>query len=277
MEIGHQLKACGKEGLPQTLRVSGVPYHQIHVYKHDFFAATARYQSIFEGGKNDSDLSQAKSVILKINRVSDLFGFSMSWLGEWISKHESKNLKSLQGIAGIPRFVSRYGRCGLVYQYIAGQTLDENPVLPDGFFDQLVKLLEAIHARQMAYIDMNKRGNIIVTPDGCPYLIDFQVSWRGHTGFAVLDRLLGGILRRLQKEDIYHLNKHKRRLRPDLMSEEEVRQSRRVSVWVRLHRLCVHPLNRLRRKFLGFLYRKGHLITDVTETHPETDPSRWVA
>jgi hypothetical protein len=275
MEIGHQLTACGKKGLPKTIRVNDVPYRQVHVYKHDFFAATARYQRVFEGGENDSDLPHTESVILKINRESDLFGFSMSWLGEWISAHESKNLRSLQGIAGVPRFVSRYGRCGLVYQYVAGQTLDEYPVLPDRYFDQLTKLLESIHARRMAYVDMNKKGNIIVTPDGRPYLIDFQVSWRGHTGLAVLDRMLGVVLRRLQQEDFYHLKKHKRRFRPDLMTEDEIRKSRKFSFWIRMHRLWIRPLTNMRRKLLGYLYRKGHIVTDLTEIHPETDPSRW--
>ncbi|MCP4708242.1 MAG: hypothetical protein GY869_06430 [Planctomycetes bacterium] len=70
--------------------------------------------------------------------------------------------------------------------------------------------------------------------------------------------------------------KHKRRFRSDLMDDEQLCRSRRISKWVALHRLLTRPLTRLRRGFLGFLYRRDQLVIDKTiEADAETDPSRW--
>ncbi len=276
MGVGYHLKACGKRGLPETIPVNGRSYRLRQVYKHDFFAATARYSRDSQGDSPQTDSNAPASIILKMNRESEFLGLPLAWLGEWMSRRESDNLRLLRGLAGVPHYIGRHGRCGLVYEYVAGQTLDARPPLPEDFFDQLAALVEEIHRRRIAYMDLNKRGNIIVGADGRPFLIDFQIAWHAQTGLPLLDGFLGVILRKLQKEDFYHLSKHKRRFRPDLMSQQEILSSRQVSLWVTWHRLWTRPLIQLRRKILGFLYRKGHIVNDVAETHPETDPSRWV-
>lgn len=277
MSIGYELKACGREGLPSQITLRGQPYLLQKVFKHDFFAATALYIS-----NNDLQLSGVAGaslpgkVVLKLNRPAPFLGLPLNWLGQTLNQHEYGNLRRLQTVKGVPRLLGRWGACGFLYEYIAGRTLDEKPDLPDDFFDLLQDLLRGIHARGMAYIDLNKRGNIILGDDSRPHLIDFQISWCGCFGLGGLDHLCQPLLSLLQREDWYHLAKHKRRFRSDLMTSDEIAASRHRSIWVSLYGALTRPLTRLRRAVLGTLYRKGHLATgDVTERHPETDPSRW--
>src|SRR6185295_15141631 len=94
----------------------------------------------------------------------------------------------------------------------------QHPV-PDGFFAQLQALILELHRRGIAYVDTNKPENILLGDDGRPHLIDFQISWDLHDfGNWWLNRWW---LHRLQREDFYHILKHKLRLRPDEMTPEE--------------------------------------------------------
>ena len=123
---------------------------------------------------------------------------------------------------------------------------------------------------------MNKKGKILLGHDNKPYLIDFQISWYHEKMFWPFRSPLQNILRRFQQEDFYHFYKQKRRFRRDLMSDAEIRKSRQISPIIRLHRRATRPLTLLRRRLLGWLMKKGQLITDdLSEYHPETDPTRW--
>ena len=192
-------------------------------------------------------------------------------------RREIANLEAVQGLKRVPRLVGKYGLEGFLYEYVPGKPLSEKPAIPDDFFDRLGEVVKAVHGREMAYVDLNKRGNILLGDDGGPWLIDFQISVRLGTRWPVLGWLAGRMLEWLQAEDRYHLLKHKRRLRPDLMTEEELAASRRVSRLIALHRRCTRPLTRLRRWVLGRLYERGWLAEGSQGDYrsAETDPSRW--
>ena len=92
---------------------------------------------------------------------------------------------------------------------------------------------------------MNKSPNILVGDDGRPYLIDFQISGDLHEwGDTFITRWL---LARLQREDHYHLLKHKRRLRPDELTAQERLAAARRSLLIRLHRVISKPYFLIRR------------------------------
>lgn len=269
--------------LSDTLILQGRRYRKVKVFKHDFFAATLLYQRVAD--VSDSVAASAKTqedalpekLILKWSRSVDFLGLPLDWLGSWLSRHESSMLKLLSGIEGIPQLIGQYQANGLLYTYIEGISLDCRPELDEDFFDRLEMLLKKIHQKQIAYIDMNKRGNILVGSDHKPYMIDFQISWHGSGGLWPWRRLKRKVLHCLQQEDFYHLYKHKRRLRPDLMSREAIDHSRRISKMICLHRVITRPLILLRRKILGWLLKKGQILTnDLSEYHPETDPQRWI-
>ena len=281
--IGYHFRAWGRKELPESIMVKDCRYQLKRIFKHDFFAATALYQ--FEQGNiageipataEDADGTSAVQVVLKLGRRGDFLGLPLRWLGRAICQHETDNLRRLREVAQIPNLLDEYGDTGFVYEYIEGSSLDENPNLPDDFFNRLEELLKQIHLCRVAYIDLNKRGNVLLGCDNLPYLIDFQISCYIPRLFRPLSILTDGILRILQKEDFYHLNKHKRRLSGHLMDIEQIYASRQKSHWIRAHRGIGRPLTRLRRKILYFLFRRGHLVNDDTDhANPESDPHRW--
>lgn len=250
--------ACGEAGLPQQINCSGKPWRLETVFKHDFFACTGRYLC------EQTD----ERVVLKIGRLQSFWGIPCVWIGRFLHNREIKILKRLDDLDQVPKIIKTFGRNGLIYHYIAGKTLDEKPNLPDDFFGQSQALLEKIHQRNICYMDLNKRGNIIVGTDGRPYLIDFQISWCLPAKWC---------RRLLQREDLYHLLKHKRRFRPDLLTQDEHISAGKPSLLIRVHRVIAWPFQKVRRFILRFLYQKNILNTGPESNRsPENNPRRFL-
>ena len=256
-KIGHQFYACGCSFPPKQIEFAGNAYISEKVFKHDFFAATALYAL-----KNPTPVAQKQipqKIVLKMARMQHFLGLPMKWLGQALCEHEVTTLRRLDHIETVPHVLARYGKTGFMYQYIPGRSLNEQKELPDDFFDCLLELLSRIHQNNIVYLDMNKRGNIIVSPKGKPYLIDFQISLHLSDRFALSKKLSDYIRNILQRADIYHLFKHKRKLSPHLLRPNEQSLSRCSSPWIKIHRLIATPIRKLRRKLLDFLEQKGVL------------------
>lgn len=263
--LKRDLYACGG-GLPEGLSVGPLRYRHARTFKHDFFAATGYYEPVSDAAGQDG--AAGRPLVLKINRKQSFLGIPLNWLGRGLQKHELDMLRHLQDVEQVPKVVDCWGSNGFLYEYIEGRSLDERPEIPDSFFDELESLLDRIHEKNVCYIDLNKRGNILVGKDGRPYLIDFQIS--------MLAKRRGLLCRLLQREDRYHLFKHKRRFRPDLMSDAELKESRRKSFWIHLHRVIAGPFRFVRRRALRWLYEHEHLNMEAEgRVSPENDPRRF--
>jgi hypothetical protein len=264
--LKKDLYACGEEGLPKVITLREQEYRLTRTFKHDFFAATGYYEPIADNRQNSADVPCP--LVLKINRTQPFFGIPLAWLGRGLCSHEIRILEKLNTLDQVPKLAGRWGLNGFVYPYIEGRSLDEKPPIPDGFFEDLETLLNLIHQRHVCYIDLNKRGNILLGRDGRPYLIDFQISlaWKRHGQMCCL----------LQKEDHYHLLKHKRRLRPDLLSPQQRKDSYRKSIWIQIHRAATWPYRFLRRGMMRWLWKHGYLQEHTgSDLSPENDPQRF--
>lgn len=231
--------------MPQSVVCGGHRYEWVETFKHDFFAATGLYRG--PGGL----------AVLKVNRVSPFFGLSMLWAGRFLGEREVRLYAAAQGLAGVPALLGPVGKTGFMHAFVPGHPLERREAVPDAFFDELLALVRALHERHIAYVDLNKRQNILVGADSRPHLIDFQISLLlPPVGWYRL-RPVRWLLARFQHGDYYHCLKHKRRLRPDLLTLDEERVVARLSVWIRLHRWIARPLTQLRRRILR------HLQTDA--------------
>ncbi|HUW21009.1 MAG TPA: hypothetical protein VMW16_17050 [Sedimentisphaerales bacterium] len=257
-KLGYLLYACGRNGLPQQIPFAGNTYRLRTVLKHDFFAATALYES--DGSPPTVRTSRHPRIVLKLSRQHHLLGLPLTWLGELLCCHEVSILAHLNHLRGTPRLLSRYGKTGFIYEYIEGCSLSEQKELPDDFFDRLSELLRQIHKHNVAYLDMDKRSNILVGPDGRPHLIDFQISLHIADRLLLSKGLANQLRRILQHADIYHLFKHKRHLCPELLKPPEKVLSRQTGGWIQAHRLVANPFKKLRRALLRFLYARGVLV-----------------
>ena len=223
----------------------GQRFEYLQTFKHDFFAATGLYRGS-EG-----------LAVLKMGRQNDILTIPADWIGRFLTRREVRFYGLLQGTAGVPRLIGTVGSSGFLHEYVPGHPLARREAVSDTFFDELFAMVTDLHSRHMAYVDLNKRQNILMGDDGRPYLIDFQISlhlppvgWRRLRPFRWL-------LARFQHGDRYHCLKHKRRLRPDLLTDPESAALDRLSFWIRLHRWLTRPLTNLRRRALKRLNRSG--------------------
>ncbi len=221
----------------------------VHAVKHDFFAATGFYED-----------DAGTRAVLKMSRTQEFAGFPLLFVGKFLCRREVRFYNKLSDLPNVPKVLGTVGQTGFVHEFVPGRPLQKDKPVPDGFFRQLTELLEQLHARKIAYVDTNKPENILLGDDGRPHLIDFQISWDlAELGDWWLNRWW---LRRLQHEDFYHFLKHKKRLRPDELTDDERAQAERRSALIRLHRFVFKPYFLFRRRTFKRLRETGRLLPE---------------
>lgn len=265
-------RALGNEDPPDEIEIEGQTYSQINVFKHDSWAATALYRS------------HDRTIVCKFNRRQPIGFLPMDWLGRLLARRERRILNLLAGLPSVPGVLGPVSAAGKVldnavaHDYIPGHPLGAEEKVNDEFFPRLQTLLEHMHKRGIAYVDLHKRENIIVGDDGMPYLIDFQISsaWPGPHPVG-LDDVISFLLSILTTCDNYHLAKHIRNCRPDQAEEDGWTRQQTRPWWIRLHRLVAVPFRTARRRLLVLLgIRKGRGRAE-TEHFPEDAVRRSMA
>jgi hypothetical protein len=250
-------RALGPADPPVQLDVDGRCYHRVEILKHDSWAATAIYRGA------------AGRIVCKLNRQQPIFGIPMRWLGRFLARREAWMLRRLEGTGHVPCLsgtISTSGRSlphAVAHAYVPGHPLSPRERVADDFFPALQALLRKMHAEGIAYVDLHKRENIIVGDDGCPYLIDFQISFALPHGWLRRSRLCRGILRMFQEGDDYHLLKHWAIHRADQCGVTLKELGHRRPWWIRAHRSIAVPFRTLRRMLLVVLrIRTGQGMVD---------------
>jgi RIO-like serine/threonine protein kinase len=119
-----------------------------------------------------------------------------------------------RGLDGIPRAVElQPGR--LTRTWIDGAPMHVAKPRNAAYFRDAARLLRRLHAANVIHNDLAKETNWLVTPDGRPALVDFQLA-------MTLTRR-GPLTRTLGHDDIRHLLKHKRTYLPELLTAREKR------------------------------------------------------
>jgi len=258
---------------PEKLDLPGGRYRLGHVFKHDFFAATCLYELVSESAPE-----VIPKIVVKFGRSQEFMGLPCAWYAHFMQAHEKAIYHALAGLDGVPRWAGDIGKTAYAIEYIDARPLDHLEKPPAGFFDKLMSLLEKIHARGVAYVDANKRSNILVTDDGKPYIIDFQISFRLRDDLPrPIRSIIAWAFNYIIKRDVYHFLKHKRRLSPEELTAEEDTLSRQRTGIHTLHRKLTKPYRNLRRKFLHKQQKSGLLTspTEKLETHNQPEKATW--
>ncbi len=257
-------RALGRDEPPETVSVDGATFRLHTLLKHDSWAATAIYEA-----------APGEKIICKFNRMQSIFGLPMSWLGRRLASREAGFLRRLGDIELVPPDrgpVHADGRLlanAAARTYIPGEPFKRAEQVDKAFFETLEWLLAAVHERDMAYVDLHKRENIIVDLDGRPHLIDFQVSValsRRRPGNGAVGSWL---LAKLQDMDRYHYRKHYVRCLGGAMSPEEAEAFIAAPALIRIHRRLTVPLRGLRRRLLVALGIRAKGGMAHTELEPE--------
>ena len=140
---------------------------------------------------------------------------ALRFVARAVAAREARALERLAPLAGVPRLLRR-DRDLVERSYIEGAPMQEAPPLGDvAYFRAARRLLLALHARGIAHNDLAKEPNWLVTTEGAPAIVDFQL--------ATTSERHGKLFRLLAWEDLRHLLKHKRTYCPEALTPVERR------------------------------------------------------
>lgn len=114
-------------------------------------------------------------------------GWFSHWLRRAMLRREYAAYQRVAGIPGIPRCFGLEADGSLLLEFLVGDSFRENtPNLHDRdqFLGQLQAQILALHKAGVAHADLKRRGNLLISPEGNPILLDF--------GSAVLRQANGG-------------------------------------------------------------------------------------
>lgn len=116
------------------------------------------------------------------------------------------------GIEGVPRVVE-LGRGRLTRSWIEARPMQLAKPRDPAYFRAAARLVRRLHAANVIHNDLAKETNWLVTPDGKPALVDFQL--------AMTLSKRGALARALGHDDMRHLLKHKRSYLPERLTARE--------------------------------------------------------
>ena len=125
-----------------------------------------------------------------------------------------------RGVAGIPRALDfEPGR--LTRSWIEGTPMQLAKPRDPAYYRAAARLLRRLHAANVIHNDLAKETNWLVTPDGRPALVDFQLAMTSRLRRVMQDSRRGALARALGHDDLRHLLKHKRSYLPERLTARE--------------------------------------------------------
>jgi RIO-like serine/threonine protein kinase len=173
----------------------------------------------------------------------------LSWVARRLMLREAKALAALLNIDGIPQLISHDSQV-LLRSFTPGVPLHVGRPQDPAYFRDAARLLRRIHSAGVSHNDLAKEPNILLSEDGSPAFIDFQL--------ACYSARRGRLFRIAAREDIRHLLKHKRTYRPDLLTTREHAILNSPSTLSRAWMSLVKPVYLfVTRRLLGWSDREG--------------------
>jgi hypothetical protein len=145
--------------------------------------------------------------------------------GRFLLWRESRALRRLQQIEGMPGPPVIREKWRLIYPYVEGFTLRDEKAREYHFdkcyFEDLEALVMEMHRNNVVHLDLRNARNVLVTNAGKPALIDFQTT--------LFTDFMPGFLRRLLfRVDLTGVYKHWKRLLPDTLTDERMQVNERM-------------------------------------------------
>jgi len=194
-------------------------------------------------------LEQDGGLVECVQRDTTLAARGLGWLARRLAAREARALQALRGVTGVPRLVSWDGR-RLVRSWLPGLPMQAAGGVDRQYFREALGLLRRLHAAGLVHNDLAKEPNWLVTANGQPALVDFQL--------AMQPRYRGRLFRMLAHDDLRHLLKHKRTYCPQHLTARErailARRSPLAAAWASTGK----PVYRfVTRRMLGWADREG--------------------
>jgi hypothetical protein len=212
-----------------------------------------------EGPELKTEQLLKSDVFGRVTRVGDTVvrdaGHARPWarrIALHLMQREYRALTRLalgSGIDGIPRALVLDGST-LTRSWIEGAPMQVAKPRDPEYFRAALRLLRRMHAANVIHNDLAKETNWLVTADGLPALVDFQLA------MTLTKR--GPLARALGHDDLRHLLKHKRTYLPDRLTAREkgILDSRSLPsrIWMASGKRAYLMVT---RRFLGWRDREG--------------------
>ncbi|MEI6502187.1 MAG: RIO1 family regulatory kinase/ATPase [Armatimonadota bacterium] len=195
--------------------------------RKDIESKTVRILRPGAGSRPDVRLLRDGSCLMVLKDYSQ-GNTTLKALGLLLLWREREAYARLDGLPGVPRVCANLGPYALVTEYVESYPASEAPLelLEEAFFQRLRALIESMHRRGVVHGDLKRLDNILITPAGEPYLIDFSAAfWNGSNPSAAF------VMPHLVDDDLRAVYKLKQRRVPELLTpDEEVFLSRRSAI-----------------------------------------------
>ena len=137
---------------------------------------------------------------------------AVRWLARYLLSREARALAVLDELDGVPTLV-RADRDTLDRSYIDGVPMQQGRPRDNEYYRAAARVVRRMHRLGVVHNDLAKEPNLLLSSDGKPAIVDFQLSW--------FSRDRGPVFRALAREDIRHLLKHKRTYCPEYLTRRE--------------------------------------------------------
>lgn len=142
--------------------------------------------------------------------------FYKNLFGRFLIWREAKAYRRLRGLKGVPRCYGVLEGLALVTEFVEGKTIkqmEKEGGLTPVFFQRLKELIDCFHSRGIAHCDLKRTPNIIVSPEGQPYVLDWAASvFASECRFYPLAKIYNRLLRddemALVKMKLRHIPHH---------------------------------------------------------------------
>ena len=184
-----------------------------------------------------------------IRRDARTASMPVRWIARRLLAREARALAVLEELDGIPELV-RSDKSTLDRSYVDGVPMQEGRPGNIDYFHAAARLVRRMHRLGVVHNDLAKEPNFLLTTDGQPAIIDFQLSW--------FTRQRGTLFRTLAREDIRHLLKHKRTYCRDRLTHREKMILDNPSTISRIWMMTGKPIYLfVTRRILGWRDREG--------------------
>ena len=171
-------------------------------------------------------------------------------LGPILARRESKALRCLSSVDGVPLLIGRRGSRALLMEWFSAvpfKTLQRDTEFWKRYFIVLEQTLAAIHQSGVAHCDLRSLNNVLVNDHGEVFIVDFVACCFKGRRWNLLSR---AVFRRFCRADRDAVLKLKQQVAPELLSDEQRNRLKHVGWFARGARNAGKLIRRLSRILL---------------------------
>jgi RIO-like serine/threonine protein kinase len=175
--------------------------------------------------------------------------FSML-LGPILARRESKALRCLSSVDGVPLLIGRRGSRALLMEWFSAvpfKTLQRDTEFWKRYFTVLEQTLAAIHQSGVAHCDLRSLNNVLVNEGGEVFIVDFVACCFKGRRWNLLSH---AVFRRFCRADRDAVLKLKQQVAPELLSDEQRNRLKHIGWFARGARNTGKLIRRLSRILL---------------------------